>query len=207
MIIADIDGPQILSVSEQSKILSSSCASPSTFEPEDVAYVFRGMSLLPGVFAIKSYQDQYLGSDLVGNVSITHKAIGPSENWSIEFVKDGRLAFKNNAFGRYLSFDSNTSNLRADSKSIGANEIFIARCQVRQRLQRIKIEKQKLESKVAVDPLALEKEEIAKYHAYSRQTDNDPKDKAKKLEKAMEAGRLREALLEQRIKQKHDKFC
>lgn len=206
LLIVDRDIPQILSVSEENIIQTSSCSSPSTFEPDDVSCVFRGMRVFPGIFAIKSYQDQYLGSDLVGNVSINRKAIGPGENWSVEFVQDGKMTFKNNAFGRYLSFDLLSNKLRADSDSIGTNEIFIARCQVKHQYQRKKLETEKLESKDAIDPLLLEKEEVKKYHAYCRHSD-DSSENASKLKKAMEDGRLREALLEQRINQKHDKFC
>lgn len=55
-----------------------------------------------------------------------------------------------------------------------------------------------------VDPRALEMAELKKYHSYT--SGGIRKDDAA-LEAAQREGRLREELLERRIKSKHDKFC
>lgn len=206
IIYEEDDLHHILSVSE-GKIKNIPCHS-SEFEPDDVSCVFRGIQILPGVVAIKSYDDHYLGCDILGNTAINLKAIGPSETWSIEFTKEGKIGFKNRAFGGYISFDSMSQSLRADSKEIGINESFFAKCQSGQRNLRRQMERDKHEhtDKATLDPLSLEKEEIEKFHSYNRLSEGSKND-MDTFKAALKKGRLREVLLERRIRQKHDKFC
>ncbi len=201
--LEDLKGPlvfftlsedQVLTVSEEGVIGICAIDEPlEKFEPEDVSQVIVGKFLLPGVFCLQTAYKKYLSTDEIGKVSAKKEAIGATEKWNPEYLGSGKVAFKS-AFGCYLSFDG---QLRADSKEVGEQESFTLKCQAVERWLRLKEERAK--KKLRTDDVKdLELDELSKHHTFESK---------RELEEAQKEGRLREALLDQRIKKKHDKFC
>lgn len=173
------------------------------FEPAEVAQVMVGKQLLPGVFCLQSAFSRYVSSDPLGAVTATKEAVGQGERWIPELLGDGTVAFKS-AFDRYLSVGE--TGLRADSEAVSDGERFTVRCQAALRWMRKRAAPRTSQLR-AVDPREAEAKSLREFHSYTPGPVGTSKTDAKDLASAQAEGRLREALLERRVKSKGDKFC
>lgn len=203
VLIVNEENPHVLSFSENGKTTANPCDSPFSFEPGNVAEVLVGKTILPGIFSLKTAFSRYFSSDTVGSVFATREAIGPTETWTPVKGENGRIAFRN-ASHKYLSVDPTNFVVRADAEDIGPNELFTVKCQAAEHYKRLQAATPKSVPEQKVDPNKLEEEEFRKFHAYARDTSGLP---SADLDHALQEGRLREALLDRRVKAKHDKFC
>ena len=121
------------------------------------------------------------------------EAVGLTERWTPELCKDspGQVAFKS-SFGKYLTVID--GQLRADSD----DPIYLlVKCQALVKWERQRTDKLKtLQNQEESELEEIRRRQIFKYGKSSAD-----------LEAAEKEGRLREALLDQRVKSKHDKYC
>lgn len=206
VLIVNEEKPHVVTFSENGKIIAEACNDAESFEPENVTQVLVGKVILPGFFSLKTAFNRYLSCDSVGNVFATREAIGPTENWKPVLGENGRIAFQN-AFHSFLSVSPGSFTVRADADDIGPNELFTVKCQALERYQRKLAAQPKNVVVHQVSPKELEDEEFKKYHAYARKPATISSKDSRDLEEAMKEGRLRETLLDRRVKAKHDKFC
>lgn len=126
-------------------------------------------------------------------MSALREAVGPTEKWTPELFKDspGQVAFKS-SFGKYLTIID--GQLRADSDD---PSYFLVKCQALVKWERQRADKVKtLQSQEEIELEEIRNRQIFKYGKSSAE-----------LKAAEKEGRLREALLDQRVKSKHDKYC
>lgn len=193
-------GNNLISVRESGQIFYDEINEQiDNFEPTEVAQVVIGKMFLPGAFCLQSAYMRYFSSDQIGKVSATKEAVGTSERWTPEYLSNGVFAFKS-AFDKFLSFDLR-EGLRADAVAIGEYEEFRVKCQAREVWKRQK-------KQAAPVDTSKEDEEGAELEALRRARAIAPgRLQSKELEEAAKGGKLHEALLDQRIKKKHDKYC
>lgn len=204
--IEDLVGPLVLlcdqnyiSIRENGQICASALEGlPEDFEPDDVSHVVVGKMLLPGIFCLQSAYMRYVSSDQIGHVTATREAIGPSERWTPMHLGAGRFSFKS-VFDKFLSLHDR-EGLRADSGSIGDSEMFTVKCQAGEvwRRQRSKLSA----SNTRCSPVDLDLEATRKAHTFV-----PGKSRSKDIDEAITSGRVHEALLDRRVKEKHDKYC
>jgi len=204
--LEDLVGPLVLISSGGQLVSLSETGVPSTseidvpaeaFEPGHVSQVLVGKMLLPGVFCLQSAYKRYLTSDPIGIVSASKEAVGPAGRWTPEYLGDGQLAFQS-AFGKYLAVGDQGMALRADSVEAGDAETFSVKCQAMLRWER-----NKSRAQPATSPEdALDLKALRRQHAFQ-----PGKKISSDLLEAQRQGRLNEALLDRRVRKKHDKYC
>ncbi|KAJ3106967.1 hypothetical protein HDU97_005248 [Phlyctochytrium planicorne] len=172
--------------------------SASTYSPASVAEVFV-ISRLPTVtpkYSIKSPHGKYLSSDKFGIVSCERDAVGPGEEWEVEFVEGGCLlkSFRD----MYLS--AHGTLVRADEEKVGEGAMFKVKCQA-QNKKSIK------RRKVVEDSGNVEAEALKKFQSWGGGKRVLSKEDQKELKKAQKKGTVNETLLDRREKLKADKFC
>jgi protein FRG1 len=214
--IADLAGPLVLvAVDEEPFVmvceeignitarkvseLNLSCDT-SLVEPNDVSQVFVGQSLIPGQYSLKSAFGRYLTCDTFGKVTATKEAVGPAEEWRPIKVEGG-FAFQN-VHDKFLSIDRAVVKVRADMETVGFNETFLVRCQASR-----KVRTKKSSEQVQPNFAIVEKDETRKHVSWGGGRLKMKKLSHSQLTGAEQEGRLHEALLEQRMKSKHDPFC
>lgn len=200
--------PLILSLTEGGSIVPKSSielelsAEFATMEPHDVSQVFVGQSLIRGQFSLKTSMGKYLSSDSVGKVTAGSTAVSELEQWFPMKTDDG-FAFRN-IHGKFLSFDRDSGRVRADSETIGFNETFRIRCQ-----RRPSAPKDEVEETLLLPGTAglhnFEQDTTKKF--VSQRSKMRSSSSMEELARAEKDGRLHEALLERRMKSKHDPFC
>lgn len=176
------------------------------------------------IFGFKSaVYKKYVGSDKIGSVSAETEAMGPQDMWTLEKISDNLknvIAIKNYFNQKYLSVDTvkedSKGNLmvRCDSEEIGGNETFqLMQFKNTNSFTSSTNNSTKDQKEDFEELLEIESESTKKYLGYGTVSFKTPVASSviaaeqKKLKKAQEEGKLRETLLEKRIKSKADKFC
>lgn len=190
--------------------------SGNDFSKINTANVLVGQNLIPHVFSFKSSFGKYLTCDPLGQVACNKDAVNPLSEWTLILKAEGGVSLQN-VNQKFLSFDPKSLRLRCDSETIGFNETFLIKCQADRKKQRL-LEKFYIERKAASlkngtsqqELSELEETEAKKMQSFGwgrRENTTVAKKSASELKRAAEDGNLREALLERRIKSKHDPFC
>jgi len=177
-------------------------------EPLSISSVFIGQTLIPNVFCFKSAYGKYLSADGIGRIHASKEAVGPTEEWTL-IRKDGGWALQS-GHGTFLSVEAG-GKVRGDKDSMGFSETFTILCQAAKKRERLiqACETELKSTGSANDNLStLANEEERKYQSFGWGTHRKPLyGSTKDLEEAAQSGNLHEALLQRRIKSKHDPFC
>ncbi len=205
----DLKGPLLLAFpDEDDSVLiigvSESSSTPKidqiakTFENLTASNVFVCQNLRTGVYSFKSAQGRYLSYNSLGQLQCSKEAVGPAEQWLITFNTASQACIKSSLYGKYMSLFE--GKLRVDSEEEQPLKLY---CQAARR-------KERLFQTFLASSAALQKSEDlssfaqAQTKKYSGLKTNIRMDD---LKEAAEEGTLREALLDKRIKAKHDPFC
>lgn len=164
----------------------------------------------PGVVSFKTAHGRYLSSSKLGQLECNKEAVGPAEEWQIVCSSSsGAFMLQNSLFGRLLAYAQGRLRVDADQQSSGSDGLSAARlrffCQAARRKERLLAAHQaRLSTRSPAEDLsALAAIETKKYSGTRTKISANEAE----LKRAAESGHLREALLEKRIKSKHDPYC
>lgn len=176
----------------------------SQLEPPSVECVFVAGSLKTDVYSFKSAGGKYISCSSLGQISCSKEAVGPAEEWSAIRRGDG-FVLRSLAHQTFLSLDGEAT-IRGDAEAVEEVKVLKIVCQAGRRKERLLTEAskraQQISTELDLDRLAAE--ETRKYAGRGIQSSSV---NSSDLKRAAEEGTLREALLERRIKSKHDPFC
>lgn len=170
-------------------------------EPNNASQIVVGQWMKSDILYLKTPYNKYISSDSHGIVTMNREAIGSQEEWIPIFDND-LVSFQHKIFQKFLSYDSTTRTLHANSDNIGHNESFIVQCQEKYKIQISSTNNASTYS----NTLQYELDQIRRYQSWQDRKlrlDTETKD----LKRAKEQGKLHESLLERRIKMKSDKYC
>lgn len=170
---------------------------PSTAEPHLVSQVWVATRVVGSEkeFTLKGHHGRYLGCDKYGICSATREAISPEETLKLSLADGVPGMFDvQTTRGTFISV-SEGKEVRGDAEEAGDGSHVRIRMQARFKPKH-KVEKEeKVRSKISRKEL---EEEVG------RKLDDD---EAKKLKRARKEGTYHEALLDVKVKGKHDKFA
>lgn len=179
---------------------------PVTAEPHDVRQVWVA-SRVAGTqtLSFKGQHGSYLSCDKNGVMSALREAVGPEESWNVVPVPDHKGTFAvQNVRENFLSIglesekegkDIELTRLRGDADTIGFAETVRVKMQARFKPRLKKDKEEKANSKISRKELE---------GAVGRRLEDD---EIKKLKRARKEGSYHEALLDVKVKGKHDKFA
>lgn len=174
---------------------------PTTAEPHDVRQVWVA-NRVAGTesFSFKGHHGKYLGSDKFGIPSATREAISPEESWTCVPMPDiaGTFALQSQR-EKFITVeegkDVSSTSVRVDSEEVGFKTTLRVRMQARFK-PKLKVAKaDKAREKISRKELE---------EAVGRRLDDD---EVKMLKRARREGTYHEALLDVKVKGKHDKFA
>ncbi|EMC98673.1 hypothetical protein BAUCODRAFT_65561 [Baudoinia panamericana UAMH 10762] len=176
---------------------------PDSAEPHDVRQVWVATRVVGSEdkFIFKGHHGRYLGSDKYGLCFATREAISSEETFKLHPV-EGKVGLFNVKTGRetYITVDDSTKEgsafeVRGDAEDAAENAEVRLRMQARFKPKH-KVEKaEKVRAKISRKEL---EEEVG------RRLEDD---EVKKLKKARRDGSYHEAMLDVKVKGKHDKFA
>lgn len=208
LFVALDDTPRLVVVNDSGDVLSKSVydlgIEKDCLEPTDTSQVFVASSFITSKYNFKTCHGRYLTSDSVGRITANKEAVGPAEEWTVLIV-DGGYALQSYR-GKYVSVDRNTGRVRADSENIGFDETFCIRYQKRDK----NIPSKSRNNQKDEQTLEIVQSSITNTNKFVSWKGGKQKMlplDIKELQDAKKGGRLHEALLEQRMKSKHDPFC
>lgn len=171
--------------------------SPSTAEPHLVSQVWVATRVVGSEkdFTLKGHHGRYLGCDKYGICSATREAISPEETLKLSPADGEPGAFDVETTRATFVSVTGGKEIRGDAEE--RNESTHVRIRMQARFKpKHKVEKaEKVRSKISRKEL---EEEVG------RRLDDD---EAKKLKRARKEGTYHEALLDVKVKGKHDKFA
>lgn len=171
---------------------------PSTAEPHLVSQVWVATRVVGSEreFTLKGHHGRYLGVDKYGICSAGREAISAEETLNLGPVEGEAGSFDiQTTRGTFMSVGEEGKGLRGDAEESGSNTHVRIRMQARFKPKH-KVEKaEKVRAKISRKEL---EEEVG------RKLDDD---EAKKLKRARREGTYHEALLDVKVKGKHDKFA
>jgi protein FRG1 len=174
---------------------------PQTAEPHDVRQVWIANRIVgTEQFSFKGHQGRYLGVDKFGILSAEREAISPEEQFNCIPVQDNPGTFcVQTQRETFLAIDEKATAtdkvVRGDGEAINYNSTFRIRMQARF--------KPKL--KVAKETAAIKK--ISRKELEDMVGRRLEDDDVKMLKKARREGNFHEAMLDVKVKGKHDKFA
>ncbi len=174
--------------------------SPHTAEPHLVAQVWVATRVVgsEGDFTFKGHHGRYLGCDKYGICSAMTEAISPEETFRCTASESGEGIFDvQTSRSTYISVDADQTppQVRGDAEEPGERTHIRVRMQARFKPKH-KVEKaEKVRAKISRKEL---EEEVG------RRLEDD---EVKKLKKARREGNYHEAMLDVKVKGKHDKFA
>ncbi|KAK4544004.1 hypothetical protein LTR36_004778 [Oleoguttula mirabilis] len=174
--------------------------SPESAEPHDVRQVWIATRVVgsEGDFTFKGHHGRYLGCDQYGICSATREAISPEETFKLHAADDAPGLFDvQTARSRYLSMDTGkeTPEVRGDVDEVGETTHVRVRMQARFKPKHKAEKVEKVRAKISRKEL---EEEVG------RKLEDD---EVKKLKKARRDGDYHEAMLDVKVKGKHDKYA
>jgi len=202
------DIPSMITVSEESALAVQKCeflglnSELDKLEPLEPTQFLIGRSHLPGIYCLKTAYGKYISSDSKGRVYATREAVGASEGWEVIKldIKEISWVFVSKATGMILTVEEGGLKTVKSGGMYSEGQKFHLRCQAATK-PTLKAKAFK-EERIIGDLAQLEATEAKRFQSYSfsKTTKRD-------LEMAEEEGRLRERLVERRVKTKHDPFC
>ncbi|KAI9656497.1 MAG: hypothetical protein M1821_004704 [Bathelium mastoideum] len=172
---------------------------PSSAEPHDVRQVWIA-NRIAGMesFSLKGHHGKYLGCDKFGILSATHEAANAEDSFTIIPCPEGPgfLALQT-ARDKFLSVDEDKASpeIRGDAETIGFTSTFRIRMQARFKPKLKVAKEEKAKGKISRKEL----EEAA-----GRKLDDQ---EVKRLKRARREGNYHEAILDVKVKGKHDKYA
>ncbi|KAL9600458.1 MAG: hypothetical protein Q9179_003204 [Wetmoreana sp. 5 TL-2023] len=169
---------------------------PATAEPHDVRQVWIA-SKIAGTdnIGFKGHHGRYLSCDSIGVLSARTEAMSPEETFLCIASPDTPGTFNiQNARGKFVSVTDDGKDIRGDAESIFFNTTVRIRMQARFK-PKFKASKE-LKAKERISRNELEE-------AVGRKLNDD---EVRKLKKARVQGDYHEAVLDVRVKGKHDKY-
>jgi protein FRG1 len=165
-----------------------------TAEPHDVRQVWVATRIAgTGKWGFKGHHGRYLGADKLGILSADAMAMSPAEEFTPVFMSAGGFILRA-ASGMNLGLTNPSSGLGTDLRCMAEEQMVVIRGQSRFMASYQKAEGDKAERKIStkeLEQLAGRKLELSE---------------VKTLKKARKEGGFHEALLDVRIKGKHDKY-
>ena len=213
--LSDISGPVMLvlrtepvtslSVDQLGKVFAQKVenmveGSPDSSEPHDVRQVWIATRVVgsEGDFTLKGHHGRYLGCDQYGIYSAVREAISPEETFKLQPAEGAPGLFDvQNVRSKFLDVDADKEvpEVRGDAEEAGESTHIRVRMQARFKPKH-KVEKaEKVRAKISRKEL---EEEVG------RRLEDD---EVKKLKKARREGDYHEAMLDVKVKGKHDKFA
>lgn len=172
---------------------------PQTAEPHLVSQVWIATRVVgsEGDFTFKGHHGRYLGCDKFGVFEAAREAMGTEETFRLEPAEREGMFDVRTGRGTFLSVDQDKSPLevRGDAEEIGESSHVRVRMQARFKPKH-KVEKaEKVRAKISRKEL---EDEVGR-----RLEDEE----VKRLKKARREGNYHEAMLDVKVKGKHDKFA
>ncbi|OQO02039.1 hypothetical protein B0A48_12512 [Cryoendolithus antarcticus] len=176
---------------------------PASAEPHDVRQVFVATRVVgsDGDVVFKGCNGRYLGCDKVGILSVEREAISPEETWTCEANESGVFRLKT-ARGKCVGVDGEREKpgVRGDVEAVEGEDLpesTVIRIRMQARFKpKLKVEKaEKVRAKISRKEL---EDEVG------RRLEDD---EVKKLKRARKEGNFHEAMLDVKVKGKHDKFA
>lgn len=212
LIVLPTKPPTVLATDANGKIFASEIENidpsghPATAEPHDVRQVWIANRIAGSdTISLKGHHSRYLGCDKFGVLSATREAISPEESWNIVPNPEiaGAFALQTIREG-YIGIEQDeestkgvqlATKIRGDLESIGFGSTLRVRMQARFK-PRLKVAKeQKANQKISRKELE---------DAVGRRLEDS---EVKMLKRARRDGGYHEALLDVKVKGKHDKFA
>jgi protein FRG1 len=207
--------------------VSDSCAPkidilPCSLETLTSSQVFVCQSLRPGVFSFKSVQGRYLSSNSLGQLQCNKEAVGPAEEWIVSVNTSSTIStsstsidssnttfsfsVKSSLYGKYLSLLAGKIRVDADADEVQQQGGVRLLCQAALRKERL------LAAFMTSSSASRQQsqDDLSKFAQAQTRKYSGGKTKIcveSDLQAAADEGTLREALLQKRIKAKHDPFC
>ncbi|KAB8754764.1 hypothetical protein FH972_026553 [Carpinus fangiana] len=174
---------------------------PATAEPHDVRQVWVANRVAgTETFTFKGHHGRYLGCDKFGIPNATKEAISPEESWTSVPIPDniGTFALQSQR-EKFISIEEGkdvaATSIRGDAEDIGFKTTLRVRMQARFK-PKLKVAKaDKAREKISRKELE---------EAVGRRLDDED---VKLLKRARREGNYHEALLDVKVKGKHDKFA
>ncbi|KAK4555812.1 hypothetical protein LTR86_007032 [Recurvomyces mirabilis] len=213
--LSDISGP-VLFVLPSSPPVSVSCDQlgkvfaqsienlveglPDSAEPHDVRQVWVATRVVgsENTFTFKGHHGRYLGCDQYGICSATREAISPEETFKLSPVEGGPGLFNvETGHKKHLTVneEKDSPEVRGDAEEVGEHTALRVRMQARFKPQHKVDKAEKVRAKISRKEL---EEEVG------RRLDDD---EVKRLKRARRDGDYHEAMLDVKVKGKHDKFA
>ena len=169
---------------------------PSTAEPHLVSQVWIATKVVgsEGDFTFKGHHGRYLGCDRYGICSATREAISPEETFEVSPSGEAGMFDIQTNRSTYITVDADKSppQVRGDEEEAGESTRVRIRMQAKFKPQH-KVEKAE-KSRAKISRKELEEE-------VGRRLEDD---EVKKLKKARREGNYHEAMLDVKVKGKHD---
>ncbi|KIW02328.1 uncharacterized protein PV09_06473 [Verruconis gallopava] len=206
IIVLPSEPPTSLSCDSQGKVFSIPLENtidndPTTAEPHDVRQVWIA-NRIAGTesFSFKGHHGRYMGCDKFGVLSASREAVGPEEQFNIIPVADnpGTFAIQTQR-DTFISAVEKKGGAIVDIRGDGEGIEFSSTHRIRMQARF----KPKL--KVAKEEKAKEKISRKELEAMAGRKLED--DEVKKLKRARREGNFHEAMLDVKVKGKHDKFA
>ena len=205
MLVLSTDPVTCLATDAMGKVYASPVenmveGSPQSAEPHLVSQVWVVTKVVGSEqdFTLKGHHGRYLGCDKYGICSAMREAISPEETFKIcPAEQEGTFDIQTgrSAFISVSSADSETPTVRGDAEESGETTRLRIRMQARFKPKH-KVEKaEKVRAKISRREL---EDEVG------RRLEDD---EVKKLKKARREGTYHEAMLDVKVKGKHDKFA
>lgn len=171
----------------------------SSAEPHEVRQVWISQKIVgtAGNFTFKGHHGKYLGCDKYGFLSSTREAVSPEETFTVTPSDSVPGTFNLSAYQRFLSVNHSASpaEIRGDAEAASDTTAIRIRMQARFKPKH-KVEKaEKVRAKISRQELEAE--------VGRRLEDGE----VKRLKKARREGNYHEAMLDVKVKGKHDKFA
>lgn len=206
IIVLPTDKPSCLSCDTQGKVFTIPVeniidGNPTTSEPHDVRQVWVANKVAGSEnFSFKGHHGKYLSCDKFGILFATREAISPEESFLCIPVADNPSTFAiQTQRDKFLTLDegaeASDKKVRGDGEDINFNSTFRIRMQARFKPKLKVAKEEKAREKISRKEL----EEMV-----GRRLDEED---VKLLKKARREGNFHEALLDVKVKGKHDKFA
>ncbi|KAK3674187.1 hypothetical protein LTR78_006034 [Recurvomyces mirabilis] len=173
---------------------------PDSAEPHDVRQVWIATRVVGSEnnFTFKGHHGRYLGCDQYGICSATREAISQEETFKLSAVEGGAGLFNiETGHKKYLTLneEKDSPEVRGDAEEMNENTALRVRMQARFKPQHKVDKAEKVRAKISRKEL---EEEVG------RRLEDD---EVKRLKRARRDGDYHEAMLDVKVKGKHDKFA
>jgi len=205
MLVLPSESPMSLSVDQLGKVFAQKVENmveglPDSAEPHDIRQVWIATRVVgsEGDFMFKGHHGRYLGCDKYGICSASREAISPEETFKLLAVEGAAGLFDMQTMrSTFLSVDADKEppEVRGDAEEVGETTHIRVRMQARFKPKHKVDKAEKVRAKISRKEL---EEEVG------RRLEDD---EVRRLKKARRDGNYHEAMLDVKVKGKHDKYA